>query len=574
MVDKQLVVTVVLDSCHSGGATRSGVNDSDIRGLNKNVVDTTPRPQESLVASAEELIQNWLRLTQGQQNTRNVTAASGWLPYPQGYVLLAACRDNEYAYEYAFNGKERNGALTYWLLDSLQKLGNDVTYQALHARILAKVNTQFERQTPMLQGEGSRLIFSGQSMSSQSAVIVKKVEVAKNRVLLQAGVAQGLRKGAEFAIYQLGTTNFTQTDKRVALAKVVEVRAEESLAEITKILRKENSTNITRTYIPPSKAGNATEQTLSEGTVEDGAPAILVSPGVKLVRKVRLLPPLENRQLPEGIDPKQALAAILAVKEKVEGHGWVEFLSFDETSDEPVTYQVSVNSQGEYEILDAGGELIRLRSPLKVGEPNAAASVVNRLVHLSKYRAILQLDNNDPISSLAGKLKVELCLAGENRGELLPLNAPGNVPTLDVDEYALLRIRNESSHVLNITVLAIQPDWSISQLHPDGAAAFEPLDPGMEKLVRIHTSLPEGYLEGADILKVFATVGATNFRWLELPALDKPRKGTQVARANNPLEELLAAVASEQPPNRNLSAAAYPSDKWTTEQLKLVVKQV
>ena len=574
MVDKQLVVTVVLDSCHSGGATRSGVNDSDIRGLNKNVVDTTPRPQESLVASAEELIQNWLRLTQGQQNTRNVTAASGWLPYPQGYVLLAACRDNEYAYEYAFNGKERNGALTYWLLDSLQKLGNDVTYQALHARILAKVNTQFERQTPMLQGEGSRLIFSGQSMSSQPAVIVKKVEVAKNRVLLQAGVAQGLRKGAEFAIYQLGTTDFTQTDKRVALAKVVEVRAEESLAEITKILSKENSTNITRTYIPPSKAGNAIEQTLSEGTVEDGAPAILVSPGVKLVRKVRLLPPLENRQLPEGIDPKQALAAILAVKEKVEGHGWVEFLSFDETSDEPVTYQVSVNSQGEYEILDAGGELIRLRSPLKVGEPNAAASVVNRLVHLSKYRAILQLDNNDPISSLAGKLFVELCLAGENRGELLPLNAPGNVPTLDVDEYAFLRIRNESSQVLNITVLAIQPDWSISQLHPDGAAAFEPLDPGMEKLVRIHTSLPEGYLEGADILKVFATVGATNFRWLELPALDKPRKGTQVTRANNPLEELLAAVASEQPPNRNVSAAAYPSDKWTTEQLKLVVKQV
>ncbi len=451
MVDKQLVVTVVLDSCHSGGATRGGVNDSGIRGLNKNVVDTTPRPQESLVASAKELIQNWVTLTQGQQNTRNVTAASGWLPYPKGYVLLAACRDNEYAYEYAFNGKERNGALTYWLLDSLQKLGNDVTYQALHARILAKVNTQFERQTPMLQGEGSRLIFSGQSMSSQSAVIVKKVEVAKNRVLLQAGVAQGLRKGAEFAIYQLGTSDFTQTDKRVALAKVVEVRAEESLAEITKILRKENSTNNLRLYIPPSKAGNATEQTLTEGTIEDGAPAILVSPGVKLVRKVRLLPPLENRQLPEGIDAKQALAAILAVKEKVEGHGWVEFLSSDETSDEPVTYQVSVNSQGEYEILDAGGELIRLRAPLKVGEPNAAASVVNRLVHLSKYRAILQLDNNDPISSLAGKLKVELCLAGENRGELLPLNAPGNVPTLDVDEYALLRIRNDSSQVLNIT---------------------------------------------------------------------------------------------------------------------------
>ncbi|MHC5720639.1 MAG: caspase family protein, partial [Nostoc sp.] len=120
---------------------------------------------------------------------------------------------------------------------------------------------------------------------------------------------------------------------------------------------------------------------------------------------------------------------------------------------------------------------------------------------------------------------------------------------------------------------AIQPDWSIFQLHPEGAAYFEPLDPGQEKLVRIHTNLPEGYEEGVDVLKVFATVGATNFRWLELPALDKRRKGIQVNRTNNPLEELLVAVASEQPKNRNISAAAYPSDKWTTEQIQLFVRQ-
>ncbi|MBW4595679.1 MAG: caspase family protein [Brasilonema angustatum HA4187-MV1] len=574
MVDKKLVVTLVLDSCHSGGATRGEINDSNIRGLNKNIIDTTPRPTQSLVASTEELIQNWQGLTQGQQNTRNVTTASGWLPEPKGYVLLAACRDNESAYEYAFDGKERNGALTYWLLDSLQKLGNDCTLKVLHDRILAKINSQFQQQTPMLQGEGDRLIFGGKSTNSQSAILVKKVDVAKNQVLLQAGEAQGLRKGAEFAIYQLGISDFSQTDKRVALAKVVEVGAEESIAEITKILRQEQAGNNLRLYVPPSKAGNSTQQTLSEGMIEDGASAILLSPSVKLVRKVRLLPPLENQQLPKEIDYKEALTAVKAVKENVEGNGWVEFLSSDQPSDEPVTYQVSVNAEGEYEILDAGGELINLRPLLKVDEHNAAASVVNRLVHLSKYQATLQLDNNDPISSFAGKLKVDICLPGENRGELLPLNAPGNVPTFDVDEYAILRIRNESTKVLNITVLAIQADWSISQLHPEGAGAFEPLDPGREKLIRIHTSLSEGYNESADVLKVFATVGATNFRCLELPALDKPRKGTQVFRATNPLEELLAAVASEQPPNRDVSAAAYPSDKWTTEQVKLVVKKI
>lgn len=602
MVDKRLVVTVVLDSCHSGGATRGGVDDSNIRGLNKDAVDRTPRPTQSLVASADELSQTWLMLTKGQQTTRNVTATSGWLPYPQGYVLLAACRDNEYAYEYAFDGKQSNGALTYWLLDSLQKLG-EVTYKVLHDRILAKVNSQFGRQTPMLQGEGSRIVFSGQSMSSQPAVIVKKVDLAKNWVLLQAGQPQGVRKGAEFAIYQLGTTDFTQTNKRVALAKIVEVGAEESWAEITAILNQENAgsalrqitttdqsrsgnrdlgnsrtistpPNPTRSlfsttspqpqdtqrlYIPGTAASQQTPKTLGEGTIEDGAPAVLLSPGVKLVRKVRLL--LSN----------EALAAVKAAKAKVQGNTWVEFLSVDEISDEPVTYQVSVNEQREYEILDAGGEpIINLRSPLKVGEPNAAASVVNRLVHLSKYHATLQLDNNDQRSPLAGKLKVELCKAGENR-ELKLINAPGNVPTLNVNQQAVLRIGNASSQVLNITVLAIHSDWSIKQIHPGGAGAFEPLDPGKEKLIPIRTSLAQDYKEGATVLKVFATVGATNFRWLELPALDQPRKEKQVTRANDPLEELLAAVASEQPPHRTLNAAAYPSKEWTTEQVKLFV---
>lgn len=595
MVDKGLVVTVVLDSCHSGGATRSGVDDSNIRGLNRDVVDRTPRPTQSLVASTEELIQTWLMLTQGQQNTRNVSAASGWLPEPKGYVLLAACRDNEYAYEYAFDGKERNGVLTYWLLDSLQKLGNTVTYKVLHDRILAKVNTQFARQTPMLQGEGSRIVFSGQSMSSQPAVMVKKVDLAKNRVLLQAGQTQGLRKGAEFAIYQLGTIDFTQTNKRVALAKIVEVRAEESWAEITEML---NTGVVTRTNpsrwgnrdlgnsrsINPTRSAFSKTQAQPQDTlrlyiprtatsehIEDGAPAVLLSPGVKLVRKVRLLPQEENRQL-LGIDTKEALQAVNAVKAKVQGNGWVEFLSFDEpTSVEPVTYQVSVNSQGEYEILDAGGEpIINLRPPLKVGEPSAAASVVNRLVHLSKYHATLQLDNNDQRSPLFGKLKVDLCKAGENR-ELKPINASGNVPMLDVDQEIVLRIRNGYSQVLNITVMAIESDWSIKQLHPSDACAFEPLDPAQEKLIPFRTNLAKDYFEGATVLKVFATVGATNFRWLELPVLDKPRQAIQVTRANDPLEELLAAVASVQPPHRTLNAAAYPSPEWTTEQLKLVV---
>ncbi|GAB1539325.1 hypothetical protein NUACC21_19910 [Scytonema sp. NUACC21] len=569
MVDKGLLVTVVLDSCHSGGAVRGEIKDFSIRGLDRNTIDTTQRSQESLVPLSSQVMETWLQ----QQNTRNAIATSGWLPEPKGYVLLAACRDSEYAYEYPFEGQQNNGALTYWLLDSLQKLGNNVTYRTLHSRIQAKVNTQFPRQTPMLQGESDRTIFSDRSMLSQPAVVVKKVDLEKKRVLLQAGQAQGLRKGAEFAIYQLGTTNFTDASKRVALAKIVEVLAQESWAEITAILNQENARSPLhqkRTYVPGTPVQQQTAPTIGEGTIEDGAPAVLLSPGVKLVRKVRLLPPQENLQA-FGVDTKAALEAIRTSKRIVQGNSWIELLSFDEESDEPVTYQVSVNSQREYEILDAGGETImNLHPAIKVGGSMAGMNVVKRLVHLSKYHATLELDNNDPRSPLAGKLKVELCTVGENQ-ELRPINAPGNLPTFSVGEEVALRIHNESSQELNITVLAIQPDWSITQHYPP-KRDYEPLEPKNDISVRFRTSLRSGYTEGATVLKVFATVSATNFHCLELPVLDQPRNERRFTIGDDPLTKLLAAMASETPPTRKLNPVAYPSREWTTEQIKIVIK--
>lgn len=528
IVDKGLVLTVVLDSCHSGGAAR-GV-DSDVRGLS--TIDATPRQTESLVASSEELIAAW-DLT--SNTTRNVTV-SGWLPEPNGYTLLAACRDNEFAQEYPFDGKERNGALTYWLLDSLKKLGTQVSYKTLHDRLLAKIHSQFEQQTPMLQGDGNRLIFGTQSVLHFFTVPVINVDLAKNKVLLQIGEAHAVRVGAEFAIYSLGTVDFNQTHKRVALVKITELGAVESWAEIT--------------------------QMLSTNKIEDielGANALLLHESVKLVRKVALLP------------NKAALAELERIKPILEGNSLIEFVSGDEinSGNKDIPYQVCINDKGEYEILLAGKPITNLQPPLKAGSNNAI-TLIKRLIHLCKYQAILQLDNNDPVSNLAGKIKIELCKAGENR-QLVPFDEPGNIPTLNTSEFAYLNIRNSSSQTLNITVLVAQPDWSIVKLYPTGAD-FAILEAGqeLEKPIRLITSLPDGYTQGTDVFKVFATVGATNFDSLKLPALDKPLEKVRSSRANNPLEDLFATMKSENPP-RNISAAAYASDEWTTEQIQLTV---
>ena len=85
MVDKGLVVTLVIDCCHSGGTVRGEY--ANIRGLD--TIDETERPISNLVASPEELTQYWQSLTQQQPDTlravtRKGTSVAGMLPEVEG----------------------------------------------------------------------------------------------------------------------------------------------------------------------------------------------------------------------------------------------------------------------------------------------------------------------------------------------------------------------------------------------------------------------------------------------------------------------------------------------------------
>ena len=155
MTDKGLVVTFILDSCHSGGATRG---DSAIRGVS--TVDRKQELRESLVAPKDELISNWRALSSTEKSF------SGLLP-AKDYVLLAACRPTEYAFEYAINGGDRHGALTFWTIDTLNTLGHQISYQTLHNRVSAKVQSDHPSQLPMLVGDGDKTVFGSDRQSVQ-----------------------------------------------------------------------------------------------------------------------------------------------------------------------------------------------------------------------------------------------------------------------------------------------------------------------------------------------------------------------------------------------------------------------
>ena len=91
---------------------------------------------------------------------------------------------------------------------------------------------------------------------------------------------------------------------------------------------------------------------------------------------------------------------------------------------------------------------------------------------------------------------------------------------------------------------------------------------------RLQADLAKGYEKGVDVIKVFATVGPVNYRWLELPALDQPKtRSGDFPTPASPLEELLAATAARAPKTRDVSYAANPSEEWTTAQVELHIRR-
>ena len=549
ITDKGCVTTVIFDSCHSGGATRG---DCAIRGSENNLVDDTERNQESLVASRQELIDNWKMLTQTDPEL-----SAGWLPNADDYVFLAACRPSEFAYEYAVNGSQRNGALTYWMMDTLTSSTSVLTYKSLYSRVKGMIQSKFPQQLPILIGNGDREVFGDKRKYKPYTVTVTGVDLDNKELTLDAGLAQGLSSGTRFAIYPFDCDDLADKTQQIAIAELTaNVRADRSTAKIVQEFKAEN-TDLTTDLAP-------------------GALGVMVAAPIDLIRKVRLFDRKvageREQDLPPNLADRQT-SALAKVREALGGNGWLV-----ETADEESYYQVAVARDGTYEIC-IGMPVANLRPVLSIDDPEAPQKVVDRLVHLTKYQSVQALDN--PASELTDYLEFHLCDRQKQ-----PFSDPQNV-TLKPGEVSYLKIKNNYSQTLNVAVLDLEPTWQISQVPIQGEfASFFPLDSGQEAFTKLRLALPADYQQVKETLKIFATKGLANFQWLILPSLDEQPKtrGNQLNRelktrsANqpiNPLNSLLTAIGSDidNPPNKT-RAMVYepePDAEWATQEIQIAV---
>jgi hypothetical protein len=542
MAAKGLQVTMVLDCCHSGGATRGP--DSAARGVS--FIDRTPRLPGSEVGSMSELRSAWESWA-GPGSTRGVTCALTAAPY----VLLAACRPSEVAHEYAFDGQRRRGALTYWLLDSLRQFGGATTFRMIHDRVVAKIHETFPSQTAMLVGDPGRIPFRNIRIERASVFQVSAVDLRAGRLTVSAGLSAGLAVGADFAIYPRDQADLGEVGTRKAWARLSGVRDTESDADIV--------------------------EQYAAGAPAPGDQALLLGAAHQtLVRRVRIV----------GRDPSALThddPVLSSVKAALPGNRWVEPV---ESSEQSASFVVRLGGDGtQYEICTPDYVPIPLRPPLLVSCKASPRMLVRRLVHLAKYQAALELENNAQGATLQHKLGVELLALPDGfKANAYPWPQPEpfeeSVPTVRNGQWVCLRVINRSTRPFNVTVLDLQPSWAIVQAYPPDSD-YEELEPARGPLIiPFQVSLPPRSEGGIETLKVLATIKPTSFRPLLLPPLDQPIPSSSPARGSrrgivmDPLSQLLDAVGAKQPRTRDLSAAAVPGLEWAIakRQVRIVGK--
>ncbi|MDP9793140.1 hypothetical protein J2S43_001652 [Catenuloplanes nepalensis] len=202
VADRAGHVTVVLDSCHSDGATRELV-EREPAARTRSVPPAAPRTLDSV---RPEVIRRAMD------------------PRPAEHVVLAACRSFEAAEERLLDGETR-GVFSWSLLRSLQRLGPDASYRDLMLAAQTEVAMRASRQSPQARPRDSALLglrFLGGAVATPGSGV--RMRFTRAGWMIDSGAVHGLPAGPGVRIGVRGGEPGREAD-------VVEVRMEESRVE-------------------------------------------------------------------------------------------------------------------------------------------------------------------------------------------------------------------------------------------------------------------------------------------------------------------------------------------------------
>lgn len=150
-VKKGVSLTVITDCCHSGTITRA-VQPPDAPMIERYL----PSPWDIVAVESGRSLRGATRATlrrstKAARKKQDVVAVAG---IPE--VLISGCRADQTSAD-AWIKSSYNGALTYYLVETLAQARGPLTHRELHERVCAKLRREDYDQVPQLEGTKTRL---------------------------------------------------------------------------------------------------------------------------------------------------------------------------------------------------------------------------------------------------------------------------------------------------------------------------------------------------------------------------------------------------------------------------------
>jgi len=153
---KGVSLTVIMDCCHSGTITRAIIPpDAPIRER------FLPCPLDLMATESGRKLRGALRSKLGKA-PRGRKRKSDIVHADIQELLITGCRDTQTSADAHIAGTY-NGALTYYLVESIKEAQGQLTYRELHRQTMAKLKAEDFDQIPQL--EGQRTSFDRQFLS-------------------------------------------------------------------------------------------------------------------------------------------------------------------------------------------------------------------------------------------------------------------------------------------------------------------------------------------------------------------------------------------------------------------------
>ena len=223
-------ITVIFDACHAGTGTRTmefgeSVRDTEVRALQLEYPEPKDRERTRSLSDAPA---DGMDMVPGGGSTAGTRAMAG---RRRSFTMIASCAPHETSASTVFSeGLTRfwSGILTYNLVNAFKRADGKTSYADLMASVLRDVKRIARDQTPQIEGDVDRPIFSNTSGTLTPRDYVRVIRVKGREVRMRSSSFGRDRPGSIYKIISpktgepIGRVKVTRTWGQNIRAEIIE----------------------------------------------------------------------------------------------------------------------------------------------------------------------------------------------------------------------------------------------------------------------------------------------------------------------------------------------------------------